>query len=160
MIMLVIQVFMLFAAAICSGSFTALFMFSIGSPDREFNKTRILSRVGAYMLDKYNEWDDRTQELADGVHMEVMQMISADQLMEDPELMDLITYKADKAAKRVWLRRPNPWKAIGVCGYCAGTWHGLITAAIFYWKFELSVVTLIFVPPLAVVFYAMTKRKM
>ena len=112
--------------------------FIVGSPaGNEYETGRIFSAYGRFVTDKYvNEYNTESVRIwskyedwkakRDEKLYEDLEKDGADKI----ELQKQYTDEVEAMLERVetW-RRPNPWKALGACFICFGTW-----AACFIWS--------------------------
>lgn len=146
------QIALFIAAGLASGTFTALFLFSIGHPGRqEFKPGRILSSYGLWILTRYEAYEARTEQMCREADKSIM---------EGPGSAEERVKRATIATRTIQSRRRNIYKPLGMCGYCAAPWHSAGFVFIFWFAFGLSPWLWICVPSVAVMAYALTDRLM
>jgi len=75
-----------------------------GMTGKELNMHRIFSRLGLWIQEKYQNWEDRENERLTTI---------------------LVNSSSIEGVER--FRRPNMWKALAVCPVCFNVWIGMIS---------------------------------
>lgn len=106
------------AVVICSVitvTFTYFFDFCIGEPHAgTVNRGRIFSKLGQFILRKYNQFEDETERL---------RKIDVQRKVQEQASLEEIS-RAEN-----W-SRVNMWKAAGVCPICFNVWASFVVSTL------------------------------